>query len=433
MVRHHASGITMRLAPVLSLLLLPACASQTALTAPRIAMDNPQSSGNVNTSTAEEPTGIVRLGDSELSGSARSRAPLTREPSVRDQAAKIVLLSYQADRAHQTDHQPQEQVVFTPAESRIDPALGRVSMADLYPDEYLADGGDRKLPVHYHGAQRLGFDTEDTIAEFTDQHGKSRVRASNRVAVYAPRFGSVQVAESFKSDVQVQQLFKAVDSAGASALNLGAEPHEAVALDGMTVVESRKRADGAETHRGQLQMGQATRAGENRKVDQGMQFQSLSIQEILQRDHGAVYQQNVKNALAWSRRLFPVLSASTSQATQVQARFTAQAVIGLEDNRAKQSDIHIVKMADRETAVAGDTIHFTIRYINTGDYDLSNVQIVDNLTPRLQYIADSAETDRAGEVLTEPNDEGSVILTFVLDEPLPARKTGTIEFDVRVK
>ncbi|MEO1997156.1 MAG: hypothetical protein ABGZ17_17955, partial [Planctomycetaceae bacterium] len=47
-------------------------------------------------------------------------------------------------------------------------------------DEYLVHGGDRAQPVHYGQQQRLGLDTEDTVAEFTDDTGQSHVRATNR-------------------------------------------------------------------------------------------------------------------------------------------------------------------------------------------------------------------------------------------------------------
>ena len=66
------------------------------------------------------------------------------------------------------------------------------ALAERYPDEYLCDGGDRALPVHYDSSIRAGLDTEDTVAEFTDHTGKNRVRPTNRVCVYAPRFSTMR-------------------------------------------------------------------------------------------------------------------------------------------------------------------------------------------------------------------------------------------------
>ena len=308
-----------------------------------------------------------------------------------------------------------------------------MSPADLYPDEYLADGGDRRLPVHYFGDNRQGFDTEDTIAEYSDHHGKSHVRASNRVAVYAPRFGSVRVIEGANSGTRVQTAVKATEFSVVGSLERHDRIQQSTKEDGFVMIGARQRADGAAARRNALHSKATTRPQRSDKVNQSIQAEAISGRQILERQRGAGFHQELANAAIWSRDLYPKLSAATSQATQVRARLTAQATIGIDDERAEKSEIHIVKLADRDTAEAGDIIHFTIRFINTGDYDLHDVRIVDNLTPRLQFVPGSVKTDRAGEVLTEPNGEGSQILTFVLDDALAARESGTIEFDVRVK
>ena len=59
--------------------------------------------------------------------------------------------------------------------------------------------------------------------------------------------------------------------------------------------------------------------------------------------------------------------------------------------------------------------------------------IVDNLTPRLEYVEDSATCDVAGVLEVEDNGEGSVILRWVLDEPLPGRSGGVVTFQARVR
>ena len=61
-----------------------------------------------------------------------------------------------------------------------------------HPDEYLIDGGDRALPIHYDRFNRQGLDTEDTVAEYVDHLGRRHVKPTNRVAIYAPRFGAVR-------------------------------------------------------------------------------------------------------------------------------------------------------------------------------------------------------------------------------------------------
>ena len=59
--------------------------------------------------------------------------------------------------------------------------------------------------------------------------------------------------------------------------------------------------------------------------------------------------------------------------------------------------------------------------------------IVDNLTPRLEYIEDSSTCDRDGQLVAEENGEGSLILRWELDDSLPARQGGVITFKARVR
>ncbi len=84
-------------------------------------------------------------------------------------------------------------------------------------------------------------------------------------------------------------------------------------------------------------------------------------------------------------------------------------------------------------AQPGDIITFTIRYDNLGERELTQIRILDNLTPRLQYVEDSETSDRAGELFVQDNEEGSVILEFHLDEPLPAGQGGVVTFQAKVR
>jgi uncharacterized repeat protein (TIGR01451 family) len=92
-----------------------------------------------------------------------------------------------------------------------------------------------------------------------------------------------------------------------------------------------------------------------------------------------------------------------------------------------------MKIADREVAVRGDEITFTIRYDNLGDNDLFNIVILDNLTPRLEFIDDSDASNRPGELVIEENGHGSHILKFVIDDPLPGHEGGVLQFKARVR
>ena len=60
-------------------------------------------------------------------------------------------------------------------------------------DEYVYDGNDRGLKVKVDRSwNMIGLDTEDTVGHFDTLDGRRLVSPSNRVAIYAPRFGSVR-------------------------------------------------------------------------------------------------------------------------------------------------------------------------------------------------------------------------------------------------
>lgn len=73
----------------------------------------------------------------------------------------------------------------TPGYNKWDPNAGR--------DEYVFDGNDRDEKVSVDRNWNVyGLQTEDTIGHFDTLDGRRLVTPSNRVAIYAPRFGAVR-------------------------------------------------------------------------------------------------------------------------------------------------------------------------------------------------------------------------------------------------
>ncbi len=61
------------------------------------------------------------------------------------------------------------------------------------PQEFLCDGGDYDDNARVRRDDSIGgLDPEDTIVHYTTEAGDIEIAASNRVCVYAPRFGSVR-------------------------------------------------------------------------------------------------------------------------------------------------------------------------------------------------------------------------------------------------
>ena len=141
----------------------------------------------------------------------------------------------------------------------------------------------------------------------------------------------------------------------------------------------------------------------------------------------------IQAAAVWSRTQSPVIVAQADGLQEAYASFKPQELVGTDDEHLTKGELRIVKLADRKTAQPGDVITFTIRYDNLGDRDLHHIRIIDNLTPRLEYIADSATSDRESELDIEQNEAGSVILHFHVTGELPGHQGGVVTFKAKVR
>ncbi|MDB5337420.1 MAG: conserved repeat domain protein [Planctomycetaceae bacterium] len=302
----------------------------------------------------------------------------------------------------------------------------------LFPDEYLFDGGDRAYPITRSPYQIEGLDTEDTIAQFDDDEGRTKIKKTNRVAIYAPRFGSVVMVSGPNSDTLVDKVYgHVVAQGGVNLRNRTVTETQAQNLD-TGRMQTRLRANGVGTDIATDSL--------NRGQGRAVSINVMNTHESLSRLRNGQFDdslrltqlQGMQFAEMWTRKQNPVIeghasSASQSKTVQVLADYT-----GVEDN-GKRGDLLLRKTADKGVAEIGDIVTFTITYENRGDRPLTKVSIIDNLTPRLEYIAESTTTDRPGKVEAEDNGEGSVILRFILDEALPGRTKGSVTFQARVR
>ncbi len=225
------------------------------------------------------------------------------------------------------------------------------------------------------------------------------------------------------------------DSIGIGNLKTGQKAATSVKEDAIVGLETRNRPDGVETAMPASLSKGTDRAQQNRKADNGHQGVGTYIPNTLHQKENFVISQTVQNAIAWSRNDFPIMNASTTASQDANAYTKVQAKVGVEDERQTKGDLRIVKLADRGTAQIGDIVTFTIEFENVGDFDVYDVRIVDNLTPRLEYVPESASHDpeHAGEITIAPNGEGSQILTFTLEQPLKGHSKGSITFEARVR
>ena len=301
-----------------------------------------------------------------------------------------------------------------------------------FPDEYLCDGGDRDNPVHYDDITRMGLDTEDTVLEFTDRSGKERMKPSNKVCIYAPRFASVRTVSRPHEGMSTNEVAGIGHLASTKGMHTRLKATNEVQIEATSRVAVRSRAGGVETeavldsvkqlhspliHDKLLNLHQTLAFVRTGKLDD---TESLKLNK------------GIQAASIWTREQFPVIAAKSDAAMEGHYE-EASATITAIDEKEEAENLRIVKLADKQTATTGDEIQFTIRYDNLGGMEVHHIRIVDNLTPRLAYVDDSATSDRAGRLLLQDNGEGSQVLVWEIDEPLQGKTGGVVTFKARVR
>ncbi|WP_298860356.1 hypothetical protein [uncultured Gimesia sp.] len=324
---------------------------------------------------------------------------------------------------------------FSPATKRdyVLPAGNDPAVVQMYPDEYLFDGGDREHPVHYDDYSRLGLDTEDTIVEYQTHKGKQEVKKSNRVAVYAPRFAAIRSASSPIAGTSVDRLAKTEDTihgVGLAARTVITQHKQREQLEG---IRMRSRASGVETEQKQGAVDQSAYISGHTKLNNLFQDTGTESTGQFQQSDEARIGYQIQAAAIWSRTQFPVIAIRARSAHESKRAVKPEEYIGVEDKRKTEGNLKLIKLADKKNAEPGDVITFTIKYQNIGDFDVDGIKIVDNLTPRLEYVNDSATSDRKGRLVVEDNQEGSLILTFEVDETVVGHEGGTVTFQARVR
>jgi len=336
-----------------------------------------------------------------------------------------------------TAHDPRIEGLDCPA-GQIDPfSSGPVCddpylLSKKYPDEYLWDGGNREVTDHYLGENSSGVETEDTIAEFKDAAGARRIRKSNRVAIFSPRFGSISNQTVTSERRLVNGPINTTTQAVNDGLKQGSGPKANLALATTGRVKTKARGSGLENAQWQ--------AGTSQNQRQGVTAETMNTYESVQKQRGS---QNRTTEKALSGELltvveiaqhgqYPVVSGTDVSLGEVYAKTSSGEVVG-SFSLDKRGNLRIEKNADRTTARPGDVITFTITIRNIGDLKIEEVLVMDSLTPRLEFVADSMQTDLPVNFSTEDNRSGSELLKWEFTEPLKGQSSGTITFKVKVR
>jgi uncharacterized repeat protein (TIGR01451 family) len=301
------------------------------------------------------------------------------------------------------------------------------------PGEYLCDGGDRQPAAQVdENAQVEGLDVEDTIAHYDTISCGRKVQPSNRVCLYAPRFGAVRkvihplLNEQVDTPGGIEQpvaLVRYDERQEATATLQNVPPQVGIARRKAAGILSSSWADVAT----QLIAPEEVQ-------DLLAPYANLSVIRtgLYQQSEKPYLAQGIEAAITWTPVQGVEVLVGQQAANEVVGDQRAEAVYTIR-NIPGCPMLRVIKVASTQTANPGDTVDFTIRFDNVGTEELANVTILDNLTTRLEYVLDSAQASVKAEFATQPNQAGSLVLRWQIADPIKPGDGGVVRFTCRVR
>lgn len=298
-------------------------------------------------------------------------------------------------------------------------------------NEFLCNGGDRLPTARARvGDQIIGVDVEDTVARYTTVRGETHVTPSNRVCVYAPRFGSV----------------RRVTGADIGAMAIG--PHKMLHRDtpiGVDHDEPGLAVTGRDLPiRNDLVRGPDAMRARDRGVPVENVLQPEMAQDVLAllaglsiMNRGILIKDDLpiilvgdQAATIWSVDQEVVVAVAGEVAAAITRDQTARELVVYELPNGR---LRICKVADRGDALPGEIVTFLLRVDNVGDSPLSDIVLTDSLSARLQYVPESQKNTVNAEFSTSVNEDNSLRMTWKFPEELKVGEGTTIEFKCKVR
>jgi uncharacterized repeat protein (TIGR01451 family) len=323
----------------------------------------------------------------------------------------------------------------------IDPILGPRPLEE----ECVHDGGDHHARAMLDPVGNLlGLDPEDTIAEFTDCKGRRGLTCSNRVCLCVPRFGVLRVVTPPNTYDSVLGPADARKIQGQQLVRMGQPSVEAEGLKVPGAVRGRERPSQNVGVKGPVPLDRV----------EVLQAQLLNLgpfaligtkaAQILTETERALLLQQMKFARQLSSNVAPreeVGEKGTAVVGRVDGLQVVSSQIMTRDITVcceelpcpPDKPLVLIKCADRTSAQPGDVVTFMLRYSNHGFKPITDVAVSDSLSPRLEYVPGSSQSDRPAVFTTQLNEAGSLILRWEISGTLQPGQSGALRFQARVR
>jgi len=298
--------------------------------------------------------------------------------------------------------------------------------------EYLCDGGDSDLPARVRDDWNVdGVEPTDTIAHYDTLAGDTVVAPSNRVCMYAPRFGAVRRVDN----VVVNE---GKDRVAGVEYPMNVNRHDDLQI-ATTAFQPEQPIDETGTRAMSIYRARQQGGGlEHRQHLAAFQDGLLPYEHFLAIQNGIVDQAEkarlaiaIDAAIQWTGDQSAQVILDGQAAGEIDVDRSAGEVYSID--KPDSPALRIIKIASSETARPGEFVDFTLRYDNVGDQVIGNVVVIDNLTTRLEYVPESQQSSRPAEFEVIPNAAGSDALRWELSAPLLPNEGGLIRFRTRVR
>jgi uncharacterized repeat protein (TIGR01451 family) len=299
-------------------------------------------------------------------------------------------------------------------------------------DEYICDGGDQGDPAFYNTKVRDGIGPEDTVVTYISGNAETRVRASNKVCIYAPRFAAVRSITTVGSEDHYHKLGGLTEDKRVAGYDARMRLDERDKRDMLLAVRYRDRASGLYGRQSEGRFEKTIKAENHIKIINVYQDLGFVQDGQFRITEAATIAKLALAAGEWSLNQTPIIVAEDIGGQQLKATFKPVEYVGVEDPR-KDDDLSICKLVDKTEAVSGDIVTFTLRIDNLGKDALYSVVVTDSLTPRLELLPDSLQSTLEGDFSVQPNKEGSSVINFTLKNELKGKTGGVITFQCKVR
>jgi uncharacterized repeat protein (TIGR01451 family) len=299
-------------------------------------------------------------------------------------------------------------------------------------DEYLCDGGDQGYEAVVEKNQRFaGLEQEDTVARYDTVDGRTFVAPSNKVCIYAPRFAVVRQVIDLRENRRYEMVVDAARLAGPVGMKDREAASVRLASAKPTIDRLRQPPSLLRDRRQPGELGREQRPGA--AIGSLAPYATLQVVETGRIDGLDVVKLARASlaAVAWAGVEAPQIFIDNRQAVAVVGLDSPGAVYQLREPNNPR--LRLIKLASTHNALPGEIVEFTLRFDNIGDREMKNVAIVDSLTTRLEYVADSQEASVEAAFSEDPNACDSLVLRWDLAAPLRPGDGGVIQFRCRVK